>query len=84
MAASPDITLPPGFENMSRREQIEYLHRLWSYVSPKAEELPVPQWQIEAAEQAWQRHQADPNTAVSASESMARLRHMVTEQGAGE
>ena len=84
MAASPNITLPPGFEKMSRKEQIEYLQQLWDYVLPKAEELPVPEWQVGAAEQAWQRHRADPGSAVPAGKSIARLRRMVGEPSAGE
>jgi hypothetical protein len=55
MTSSSSINLPPGFEQMSREEQVEYVRRLWEYVSPTDEELPVPDWQLELVEERLER-----------------------------
>ena len=35
---------PPGFDELSTEEQIEYVQELWNRISSDQEEVPVPDW----------------------------------------
>ena len=37
-------TPPPGFDELTLDEQIEYVHSLWERISARADEVPVPEW----------------------------------------
>lgn len=74
MASPLDIELPPGFEDMSREEQVRYAQKLWNHVAPKPEELSVPAWQIELAKQRLEEHLAHPDDVVAHDEVVARVR----------
>ena len=39
----PD-TPPPGFDDLTRQEQIEYVQRLWNRIAAAEGELEVPEW----------------------------------------
>ena len=56
MASPVDIELPPGFSEMSREEQIRYAQKLWDYVAPGPDDVPIPDWQIQQAEQSIEAH----------------------------
>jgi putative addiction module component (TIGR02574 family) len=42
--ASVPITAPPGFDELSVEEKLDYLEALWARVASKPEQLPVPDW----------------------------------------
>ncbi len=46
----PDLN-PPGFENLSKEEQIEYVQELWNTIAADQEDVPVPQWHLEILRQ---------------------------------
>jgi len=58
---------------MSREEQIEYIQRLWEFVAPRPEELAIPAWQIDLADERWQEYERDPSKASAWSEVKQRL-----------
>jgi putative addiction module component (TIGR02574 family) len=35
---------PPGFDNLSVDEQVEYVQSLWERISARPEEVAVPDW----------------------------------------
>lgn len=35
---------PPGFDDLPVEEQIEYVHSLWSRITAKPDQVPVPDW----------------------------------------
>jgi putative addiction module component (TIGR02574 family) len=35
---------PPGFEELSKDEQIEYIQELWNRVASDEDEIPIPEW----------------------------------------
>lgn len=73
MTTQPNIDLPPGFEDMSRREQIEYVQKLWEYLAPTPEEVPVPEWQVEVAQRRLRSYDEDPSQTSSWEEVRDRL-----------
>ena len=45
---SQTIELPPaGFDALSLKEQIDYLHSLWERIAAQPEQVPVPDWHRE-------------------------------------
>jgi hypothetical protein len=38
---------PPGFEELSIEEQVEYAGALWDYITSAPDEVPVPDWHKE-------------------------------------
>ena len=43
----PPQNLPPGFDEMSREEQIEYVQDLWTYIAADENEISVPEWHLQ-------------------------------------
>jgi putative addiction module component (TIGR02574 family) len=41
--AQPSVP-PPGFDQLSTEEKLEYIQALWDHFSEHAEEVPVPDW----------------------------------------
>ncbi len=35
---------PPGFDDLSREEQIEYVQRLWNHIADDGPEISIPEW----------------------------------------
>ena len=74
MASPIKIALPPGFEDMSREEQVRYAQQLWEYVAPKPEELPVPQWQIDLGRERLEAYKAHPDDVLTHDQVAQRVR----------
>ena len=55
---SPPTLPPPGFDELSPDEKLEYIQALWDHFSEHPEEVPVPDWhrQIVAERVAAHRH----------------------------
>ena len=64
----------PGFNNLSKAEQIRYLEALWDHISENPTEVPVPESHIELAEQRLAEYRRDPTNARPAHEVLDRLR----------
>ena len=43
MASAP-VTAPPGFDELSVDEKLDYLEALWRRVVAKPDQIPVPEW----------------------------------------
>ena len=55
---------PPGFDDLSVDDQIEYLQSLWDRVTASADRVPVPAWHAEIIRKRLAELEADPNSAV--------------------
>ncbi len=44
MANQPVELPPPGFDDLSVEEQIEYVQALWDHIAARPEQVPVPDW----------------------------------------
>lgn len=42
----PPIAPPPGFEKLSKSEQIRYVQQ-WDLITASPDEVPVPQWHLD-------------------------------------
>ena len=70
-SAIPD---PPGFESLSKSEQINYLQELWDRISARPEEVPVPASHIAVLEKRLAEHRQTPEAAKPAYDVIDRLR----------
>jgi putative addiction module component (TIGR02574 family) len=70
---SPSISVPPGFKDLSKTEQIRYLQRLWDQIAKQPGEVPVMESHLELAEERLAQYRRDPASAHSAYEIIDRL-----------
>ena len=55
---------PPGFDDLSVDEQIEYLQSLWDRVTAAADKVPVPAWHAEIIRKRVAELEVDPDSAI--------------------
>jgi hypothetical protein len=69
----PVIPDPPGFDNLSKAEQIRYLQALWDRISKDPAAIPVLESHIAVAEERYGEYQRNPGTVNSAYAILDRL-----------
>ena len=67
------VPTPPGFDSLSKAEQVRYLQKLWDQISDDPGALPVPEGHLRLAEERLKRYREDPSRAHSAFEVLDRL-----------
>jgi putative addiction module component (TIGR02574 family) len=51
---------PPGFDELSIDEKVDYVQSLWDRITARPEEVSVPDWHREVLEERVRAYQADP------------------------
>jgi hypothetical protein len=51
MSISQPLPLPPGFEQLSKAQQIDYIQQLWDLILTNPDNIPVPEWHLEIVKQ---------------------------------
>ncbi|MGH7805472.1 MAG: addiction module protein [Candidatus Binatia bacterium] len=64
----------PGFDQLSKTDQIRYLQQLWDRVAARPKEVPVPASHVELAEARLAAHRRAPSGARPANDVIDRLR----------
>ena len=67
------VPTPPGFDALSKAEQVRYLQKLWDKISEEPGTLPVPESHLRLAEERLKRYREDPSRSHSAFELLDRL-----------
>ena len=49
---------PPGFDELTIDEKLDYVASLWDRIAAKPETVPIPDWHLEVIEQRMQEGQA--------------------------
>ena len=65
---------PPGFDDLSVDEKIDYLQSLWDRIAATAETVPVPDWHHEILDERLKDLQAEPDSGDSWKVVQERLR----------
>jgi len=60
------LPVPPGFEDLSKADQLRYLQDLWDQISDDPDNLPVPESHLRLAEERLSRYREDTSRAHSA------------------
>ena len=72
--AKPVPLPPPGFDDLSVDEKIEYLQSLWDRIAATPEAIPVPGWHREIIEDRLKDLDTHPNAGESWEVVQERLR----------
>ena len=67
------IKVPPGFDDLSKADQIRYLQALWDRISERPDDIPVPEHHIAIAQDRLAKYRRDPSEAEPAYQVLDRL-----------
>jgi putative addiction module component (TIGR02574 family) len=67
------VTDPPGFDDLSKADQIRYLQSLWDRIAALPSEIPVPESHLELAEKRLASYRRNPSRALPAGDVLDRL-----------
>lgn len=51
---------PPGFDDLSAEEKLDYVQSLWDRIAARPEEIPVPDWHRRVLDDRLAAYRADP------------------------
>ena len=63
--ANPVPLPPPGFDDLSVDEKIDYVQSLWDRIAATPETIPVPEWHREILDERLKDLEANPNAGES-------------------
>lgn len=58
-------TPPPGFDDLSVDEQIDFVQSLWDRIAATSEQIPVPEWHRDILRERLAAYKANPGTGRS-------------------
>lgn len=64
---------PPGFEDLSVDEQIDYVQSLWNVIAARPGKVPIPGWHEEILDARLAEYRQDPEEGVSWEQFRSRL-----------
>ena len=65
---------PPGFDDLTVDEQIDYVQELWNRIAARPEDVPVPDWHKKVIDERLREHRDDPSDVRSWSEVRERIK----------
>ena len=65
---------PPGFDELSIEEQIEYVQSLWDRIAATSDQVPVPKWHLDVLDERLKDYEANPDAGESWDVVRERLR----------
>jgi len=71
---------PPGFDELSVDEKIDYLQSLWGRIAATPGTVPVPDWHREILDQRLKDLEANPESGDSWDVVQERLRRKLDKQ----
>lgn len=71
--SNTSIPTPPGFEELTKSEQLRYLQSLWDQISEHPQEIPVPESHLELVEKRLKRYREGATSSRSAFDVIDRL-----------
>jgi putative addiction module component (TIGR02574 family) len=61
---------PPGFDDLSIEEKIDYVNSLWDRIAAHPEDVPVPDWHLELIDESLAEYEADPESGNASWEEV--------------
>jgi putative addiction module component (TIGR02574 family) len=55
---------PPGFDDLSVEEKLDYVQSLWDRICAHPTEIPVPDWHRKVIQERLAAHRSDPGAVV--------------------
>jgi putative addiction module component (TIGR02574 family) len=75
MASAP-IPAPPGFDDLSVEQKLDYLEALWARIASKPDQIPVPDWHRQVLADRLAKYRAGQGTGRPWSEFRDELRSL--------
>ena len=66
---------PPGFDDLSPDDQIDYVQSLWDRIAAKPEQVPVPDWHRQVVRQRIADQEVSPSKGRSWDEVREEIRN---------
>lgn len=66
---------PPGFDELSVEDQIEYVQSLWDRIAATAEQVPVPGWHRDVLDERLRDHETNPDAGETWDVVRERIRN---------
>jgi len=54
---------PPGFDDLSVEDQIDYVQSLWDRIAARPDEVPLPEWHRRVLDERVAAQEANPGAA---------------------
>ncbi len=71
---------PPGFDDLSVYEQIDYVQSLWDRIAATPEQVPVPEWHMRIIRERLEAYKANPNAGRSWEEVRTDIERKLDDQ----
>ena len=68
---------PPGFDELSTEEKIEYVQSLWDRLTASPEEVPVPDWHLRVLDERLESYQTKPDAGKTWEQVQEEIRRKV-------
>lgn len=68
---------PPGFDELSMDEKIEYVQSLWDKIAATPEEVPVPDWHLRILDERLESLRAKPKEGKAWEQVKQEIRRKV-------
>ena len=66
-------TPPPGFDDLSVEEQIDFVQSLWDRIAATPEQVPVPEWHQQILRECLASYKANPDSGRPWADVRAEL-----------
>ena len=73
---------PPGFDDLSADEKVEYVQDLWDRIAAEPDDLTIPDWHRQIIEDRLTDHRAHPDQVVTWEETEAEVLSMLRDRAA--
>jgi putative addiction module component (TIGR02574 family) len=65
---------PPGFDDLTAEEKLDYLHSLWDRMAAHPDRVPVPEWHRAVIDERLEEHRAHPDDVTPWDEVRESIR----------
>jgi putative addiction module component (TIGR02574 family) len=62
--ASPVPNPPPGFDELSVEQKVEYVESLWDAILDSGADVPVPEWHREVLDERLEQFRKNPDSGI--------------------
>ena len=71
---------PPGFDDLSLEDQIDYIQSLWDRIAAKPDQVPIPDWHRQVIRQRMADPEASPSEGGPWEEVREEIRKKIERQ----
>jgi putative addiction module component (TIGR02574 family) len=71
---------PPGFDELSPQDQVDYVQALWESIAPPSEPIDIPDWHKEILDERMARYSSEGMEGTSLEEFEEKLLELFTKR----